>query len=304
MPELFTRYLNIAAEAMITSTTVSGNEVLKISNKDGKGLRMQWDIQRSNTSSTDSGTVTIYNIGKDAVSALNIAARWVKNITYKMTFSFGWDGKVGQCITCPITEIQPEIVTENDVLTQFIFAEKSNQNEIPSEILSASAVLYLSAFRVIADKLNVKLSKQFIDAVNAHPIATSAQTLSAVFGNDPIQDMNAMISGMGPNYTWTIQSGFIFLLNNGLFQDNTPPQIIRPSSGLLTFTPQEGGGVQAQCLANPGILPGQQIIFQDKNNKVLGGGPLRVESVRWSGDTDSVSVMDIIARDINVIVVT
>lgn len=299
--ELFNRFFNVGAKVEIVTNTQA--PVLIVDSSDGQGLRISWETSKTFGSNSNNGSFVIYNLSKTLIEYIETLQSLIGNTGFSATLSFGWEGQVYELLTGQISKLLTQERTANDVLTMVEFSENylNNQQALPEAIQAADA-FWIGGFTSIATSLGVTLSAQFLTALAANPIAVSVPTFSAVFANDPQADMDVLVSAMGPGYDWVIISGEIFLLNQGLYSDQSPPAVLQPSSGLLTFTPQDDGGLAITAVGNPGISPGQQLLVNDGLGKPLGGGPLRIESASWSGDTDSGCVMNISARQPNIFV--
>jgi len=292
----FKRFLTAAARFRVGLPPVE----IDVENLDTAGLLIEWDVQLSNTPSSDAAVVRVYNLNALTEIPL-LEAKALDPVFFgtKATISFGWEKQVFECFTGGVRRIIPRIQTGVDVVSEVHFGT-SQPYSIPvgAELDQAN---WLSILETLAKSMSLRLSEQFKKALTTNPVATTNATLTAVFNNDPKKDFSVLVASLGPGISWTVSNQEIFLLNQGIFQDETPPQILSPSTGLLSVSPLDNGGCQAQALGNPSVKPGQQILIQDEKGKLVGGAPLRVESVSFQGATNSGCVMNITAKKLNLL---
>ena len=71
---------------------------------------------------------------------------------------------------------------------------------------------------------------------------------------------------------------------------------LKPSSGLLDWSPMDDGGIACVALAQPSMRPGIQIVIRDAFDRPVGAPGFRVETVQFTGATDADSIMNLTAR--------
>ena len=105
--------------------------------------------------------------------------------------------------------------------------------------------------------------------------------------------MTELLASIG--LAWGVAGGKIVVYKGGIRKDLLP-SILAPVTGLLKWLELDDGGVQFTALAQPMIEPGGQITINDVFGVPVGGGPLRVERVTFSGSTVGTSTMEGVAR--------
>ena len=90
------------------------------------------------------------------------------------------------------------------------------------------------------------------------------------------------------------------MYRNGRRDDVLPAQLDF-NSGLLKYATQDDGAVEIEALGQSRVVPGMQITVLDEFNIIVGGGPLRVERVSFSGSNHTNFLMSIEARTLEVL---
>lgn len=302
MLTIIPQYLNVSAAFTLgpnNALTGITAPLVNVINLNNDGLRIVWNVTMTNTSTPNSGVVEIYNLSRANIAALENIMPLVGLGLFGATIRFGWGGVIGTCLNGAAFKVTAKEETMTDIITRIEFGE--NIKPPTTSIIQISNGQVPDIFRQVALEVGYPLSLQFTQALSTIPLVLSNQVFAAVFvGGKPEETMNILVAGLGPGYSWDVIDGKIYLLNGGAFMDTTPPHVLRADTGLLNYSLIDDGGVQTESLGHPDIRPGQQIIVQDSLQKPIGGGPLRVESVSWSGDTRTGCKMSIISRKLSV----
>lgn len=297
MTSIFNQFLNIGALATLGP---AGAPAVTVENLFGGSTRIVWSVSKTAGPQPDNGTVSFYNLNIKNITAIKGLIPLIGipgPAPLGATLSFGWQGIMGLCAMGDVTNIIAEERSGQNVITTIEFAEGAigAQNARPLPI-QGTEQLYLAAFQSAATALGWILSPQFLEALKSNPVITSAQTLNAVFGGNPLEDFETLIAGLGPGFNYSVQRGMVYLLNVGQLMDKSPPIVLTFQTGLIRWTEVEKKGVRFEALGHPDIRPGQQIVAKDEFNVPIGLGPLRIESVDWAGDTNQGCYMSILAR--------
>jgi hypothetical protein len=302
-----TRYLNVAARLEVFAPP------LTVANLTGEGLTMEWEIQRTNTRAADTGTLRVYNLARTHRRALQQAQVLLPAFAYQLSFSLGWDGLAFEALRGPLTQLRAEERASNtDIITTFEWSDGLLSLRDASAATTPVTIangLWLNIFEAIAATFPgvTGLAPSFETALAASPTLAVLPNFSAVLNNDPVNDMNDLVSSLGPGYDWGIQDSKIVLYNAGLVADTSPPFVLAANTGLISATIQGDGSVLVHALANAGVRPGQQVQVLAVDvlpgadlpvSEFIGGGPLRIESVSWSGSTVGESTMSLVTRRI------
>ena len=303
---LFPRFLNPSARVDV----LAPGPIVSVTNPGRTGLTIDWEVRRTNTSSADTGMVRIYNLGRSYRRTLQQAQALVSAFNYIVTLSIGWDGLLFEAMRGPLVLLRAEVrESPSGVVSVLEFGDgaMSQRGAVPAQTpLVLADGFWLAAFRAIAATFPgvLGLAPSFAGVLATSPFASQFPNFGAVLNNNPAEDLDTLVSSLGPSYDWGIQDGLIVLYNAGLVSDQSPPQVLSPESGLISWEIQDDGSVLAQALANPTIRPGQQlqVLGIDPDHgpapTLIGGGPLYVESQTLSGSTAGESTMSVIARKI------
>jgi hypothetical protein len=306
VPAVFPRFLNPSARVDV----LAPGPIVSVVNLGRTGLTLEWTITRTNTSKADTGMVRIHNLGRSYRRTLQQAQALVSAFNYLVTLSLGWDGLLFEAMTGPLVKLRAELREgPTGVVTELEFGDgvMSERGAVPAQTpLVLSDGFWLAAFKAIASTFPgvLGLAPSFPAVLATSPFAAQFPNFGAVLNNNPARDLDVLVSSLGPSYDWGIQDGLIVLYNAGLVSDLSPPQVLSPGSGLISWEIQDDGAVLVQALANPTIRPGQQVqvlgVDSDQGTApvLIGGGPLYVESMTMAGSTGGESLMSVISRKI------
>jgi hypothetical protein len=275
-----------------------------ISNLDGGGLRILWDVTRTRSSKTDFGEVTLINLSPPF--RRQVYALWQTRSSsrgFRMGLHTGWGGVAHLVMSGTCWNIQPEVRSGQDVLTIFRFGE-GQQEIVAATTNTPKAYTYeggdaLGLWLTIQDmffqlglRVDPSMQPAFMSAVRATPIAASGSWVLTGEITDTIGDM---LDTFG--LEWKVYAGQVIFLRRGVTASAVGElaAVLSPSTGLLGWTPTDSGGIECTALAQAAIRPGTQIIVQDGFGISVGAPGFRVETVRFFGDTNGVSVMAIAA---------
>jgi hypothetical protein len=308
MPTLFPFYLNVAAK--VTVSDFSGAISFDVENLDGTGLFMEWNVERQLSTQADTGSVRIYNLGKLQQGLMQsiVKASGGFSAIGNIEISIGWDRLTFSLMKAQIWKLQAKLFEDPDVVTQIEFGDGIQSNRDAKTVTTQVAKIF------ITDLLSL-LAAQFsparlldIDQVT-EAVANSPFGLRTLGTFDPSgrsakESFDDIVSGLGPDFTWGYgPNGLIVVFNRGQLSiaAGTLPELIQPSTGLLTFTEEDNGSVSFSALANPSVLPGSPVSIVDRLKQPVGQPVMRTESTFFSGNTRGESVMDVVARPLSVI---
>jgi hypothetical protein len=308
MPTVFPFYLNIAAK--VTVSDFSGAISFDVENLDGTGLYMEWSVERLLSTQADQGTLRIYNLGnlqQGIIQSIVKASQGFSAIG-NIEISIGWDGLTFSLMKAQIWKLQAKLYEDPDVVTQIEFGDGVQSNR------DAQTVPVQTAQILVTDLLSLLASRfsppRFLDIEQVNQaVATSPNGLRTIGTFDPSgrsakETFDDIVSGLGPDYTWGYgPNGLIVVYNRGQLSivPGTPPELLQPSTGLLSFTEEDNGSVSFNALANPSILPGAPLSILDRFNQPVGQPVMRIESAVFDGNTRSDSLMSGVARPLSVV---
>jgi len=308
MPTVFPFYLNIAAK--VTVSDFSGAISFDVENSDGTGLYMEWNIERQLSTQADQGTLRIYNLGKAQQGIIQSIVKASQGFSAigNVEVSIGWDALTFSMMKAQIWKLQAKLYEDPDVVTQIEFGDGLQSNRDAQTLPTQMAqVLVTDLLSLLASRFS---PPRFLDVEQVTAaVTTSPNGLRTIGGFDPSgqsakETFDDIVSGLGDGYSWGYgPNGLIVVYNRGQLSiaAGTLPELVSPSTGLLSFTEEDNGSVSFDSLANPSIMPGVPVTIQDRFGKPAGQPVMRVESVRFDGNTRSDNLMSGVARPLSVI---
>lgn len=265
----------------------------------GDGLRVEWDILLSRTSSADQGTISIYNLA--AVTRLAVHTAWrAAPRAFLASFSLGWDGVALQLFRGQVWRFVPEAREGgSDVVTTVDLGDGAITMRDGPPVLSAAFAsgpltlilqALVGALGVPIDPVSLKTIQEKAALL---PIATWE---TYVIAGDPSDRLDELIDTLG--LEWKIYGGVLIVMDKGIagVTNRITAPVISPSTGLLSWSPTDDGGLELVALANPRVIPGVQIAVSDEYRKPIGAPRHRVSSVQFTGTNYGDSLMTIVAR--------
>lgn len=288
--------LNVAS--MLTIATVP--PTVLISHEQSQGLRVEWDVQKAVGSSPDTATITIYNLGLAGRKALEVASALPIPLTVQL--SVGWGLVPELLFTGQAWEVKPEKKTGTNILSIIEAGDGAFIADVPP---SGGAWVGRTAAVAVAFHLQAMGLIPSPAAIAAIAEAGAKLPISAwddVDDGSPRDKLDDLMATLGLD--WGVADGFFVVYRGGLRNDLVP-SILMPASGLLSAELLDDGGVEFHALAQARVVPGLQvqILTAGPGGSMLplGGGPLRVESVTFSGTSEGPSLMTGVARKVTLL---
>jgi len=290
--EIYRNYLNVGARVTIGT----GSLVVTVTDQ-GDGCRIVWDVAKSATPNADTASVKIYNLSQSHRLTLQQLAA-LKGFGWKAQLEIGYDNVLSHLIEGKVWKIRPEVYESPvDIVSEIEFGDGLQEmRDADPNSISINDGFWIASVRAIARQMGLMVSPQFTAALTSAPNAIATPIFSVCLDNNPRDNLDSIVASLGPGYSWAVQNGYIVMLIKGYLNDLTPPQILSPSTGLLTFVVRDDGGIDATALAHPSVVPGGGVIFQNIFGVPQAAGLCRVETVTFSGDSYSDSTMSILAR--------
>lgn len=287
---VFKQFLQVSASLILVP--------VPIINLDGSGLKMEWNIERTRSSTPDRGTITIYNLSTAARKAIHEAWKQLEGtLGYLMEFSVGWENLVERIFVGDAWKIVPEIRVGEDVLTVFEVGDGNKQvrDATVGQGFAKVTVDILITFLVL-NTLKVPL-----DPASKAKILQKAAQLPVqqwnnyILAGDPQDRLDELVDTLG--LEWKIYQGSFIVTDKGNAATASPiATLLAAKTGLLTWAQEDDGALLATALANPNVKPGSQIRVKDSFGVPVGALAHRVEKITFRGATDGESLMDIVAR--------
>ena len=279
-----------------------------IVNLDGNGIFIEWDIFRDNTNTVDQGTITIYNLSEAFRKILFESWRLVQRgfgLAWNVSFNLGWEGLPELLMKGDVWNMVPSDRTgATDVKT--IFSIGDGNKSIRDQTMGRSFV-NVNIVNVLDYLVQLPPAGNDVGGGGLGLILTpeSKAVITVAAAELPIQAWGNITQGSNTREAvdvimatlgleWRVHNGEFIAMRAGTI--NRPGVILKPSSGLITYTERDDGGVSVHALAHPRIEPGLQVFVKDNLGRNLAEPVYRTESVRFFGSSEGESVMDIEAK--------
>jgi hypothetical protein len=258
-------------------------------------LLVSWDILKQWGSTPDTATISIHNL--EFVSREVLAVSMSLPTPVPAAFNLGWAGGLELVFSGQVWRLQPKRVERTDVITVIELGDGVEQLGTTPPAGGASFGLGIKS---LVQKLLISMGIPQSAAANARIAAAAAalpiQAFQDIEADDVEDKLDVLLETLGLN--WGIADGQFVVFKDGV-RDDVLPALLAPNSGLLTWHELDDGGAELVALAQPRFVPGMQITVYDELNNLVGGGPLRVESVRFSGNSEGSSLMNVTARKLS-----
>lgn len=311
--QLPTEFLNVSAaisgvSAVEQVTYLTGLAApTTIYNLDGTGLHISWDVMRTRSSKTDYGEATVTNLSP-AFRRLLYETWQTYNATptgFRVGVHIGWGGTVNLVMMGDCWEMIPERRSGEDVLTIFKFGEgqkpvKEGSTDTPKQY-TYEAGNALGLWLTIQDmfhnlgglRIDPTMEPIFTAAVVRTPLAASG---SWSLAGELVDDINDLLDTFG--LEWKVYNGVVIFMDRGITATSQDALAVRlkASTGLLQWEMMDDSGIACVALAQPSVHPGTQITVEDAFGMPVGAPGYRVETVQFTGATDSESLMSLTAR--------
>lgn len=286
-----------AQEAALASGAVPG-AVAMIDNSRGDGLRIEWEVEKVRGGSCDQAKITIYNLAR--LNREAIAAAVTVPAPLEVALLIGWSGVPELVFTGEIWRCVASRRTGTDVLT--VLEAGAGAAALKDTPPAGGAAVGIAMQLVVAEILkNAQLK----------PSPTAMATIAAYAAKVPVSQLMGYTADRGTTQlldeclasiglSWGIDRG-LFVVYAGGLRNDLLPSVLTPATGLLSWEELGDGGVQFEGLAQARVTPGLQLQVLDLLGKMIGGGPLRVEKVTFTGSTEGESLMSGVARKVQVL---
>lgn len=274
-----------------------------IQSLDGDGLRFEWDVLKTRTSSPDTATIRICNLMKIHRADLAMLASLPGRILVEL--SIGWRGVENEGPSDQLLlptdvlfrgedwRVVPEEQNGPDIITTI---EAGDGLEVSTAAPDGGGNIALGitlGVKFALAALKLKPSKAALAVIEAEGAKVTTPISNLTLENDPRELLDVLLASMGLG--WGISGGEFVVYRGGL-RDDLLPGLLTPQSGLSRWAVTDDGGVEFEALAQPRFVPGMQITVSDHLGILQGGGPLRIDTIRFMGTTDGPSIMQGTAR--------
>lgn len=290
---------NRGAGIVTRSPFSTENIPLTLTSSGGDGLTFTWDVDKTIGPTPDTARIVIYNLAKTV--RLQLHTLMGLPLPVEVILMLGWESIPETVVfTGQIWKLIPERLEDPDVLTliEAGCGWPAIRDAPPGGGTEAAlgAELILS---VLTAQLGMVVSAAALAKVTAESAKVPITKLFNFTGDEnPREALDLLMASIG--LSWGNDNGFFVVYQNGL-RDDLPATFLAPQSGLLKWEQQDDGAVEFEALSNPLVVPGAQVHLATTRGELIGGGPLRIERVSFSGSTDGPSLMNALARKVKVI---
>jgi hypothetical protein len=276
-----------------------------IANLDGSGLRFDWTITRDNTPNPDQAEILIYNLAP--VLAGEIAEAWItawpELAGYRVSFGIGWQRIAKTVIDGDVWDLIPDERTPTDRVLRLKIGDGNTANRDSVFTATYKAITVVAAVELIATLkaaapgtpnggglgLEFPESSRALVSEAAKEVAVKKINIAGAYNARELMDDFMDTLGL----EWRVTNGQFIALRGGVI--NRPGPIVKPSTGLISYTTRNDKGIDFTALADPEVEPGIQVQVVDDNGQPFGAVVYRVDRVTFSGNTDGESIMAVSA---------
>jgi hypothetical protein len=273
---------------------------LQVANMNGLGLKVTWEIERGSTSVADKARVEIYNLAPAIRQAAHAAWRVASSsvVGYLASLSIGWGELVEQVIVGDVWNLLPAVRRGEDVVTVLEIGDGGRQirDATIGQAFAESSLTVVLTF-VVAQTIGLPIAPTSLALIQERgaqlPVLTWANYVATGSASDTLDEIFATLG-----LTWRIYNSQLVAFDRGLLGGQLDPiaLLLQPSTGLLSWTALDDGGIELVALANPKLKIGGQVIVLDAFGVPVGGPAYRVDRVLWTGTTDGDSTMRLTGR--------
>ena len=289
-----TALLNLATRLIVVSEPPTGPPVL-LENLSGQGLRLDWQAEKMRGGDPDSASLSIYNLHFGWRAALQ--ASWATFSTMTIQLFVGWSGIPELLFRGDVWHFVAEQVSGADIITTIQARDGGAAlRDTPPGGSTAVGLGIKLAVKLILKAMRIPAGPTALAAIDLAAAGNfAAETLQHVDTVGPGEALDLYMASIG--LAWGLADGFFVVYRGGL-RDDVLPVLLAPTSGLLEWRVVDDGGVEFLALTNVAVVPGCQVTLLDPSGVVIGGGPLRIDQVAFSGSTEGQSTMSATARKV------
>lgn len=329
MPLTFSRFLQVSA-----AVTLGTTPPIPITNLDGDGLVIGWDITRPRRGA-ESGRIWIANLaasvrgtikqafenaqakvpasvvagranaymeqaqGNLEIAKILAARELAAPYGYKVSLAIGWEGSTRVVYKGDAIDLQPSTQRGQDVFTEFTIGSQAIQDAAVGASFSEITIVLLVRFLVESpapNGLGLRVDPASLAKIQERGAALGiTRYASWAKAGKTATILTDLVAMLG--LEWKIHNGRWLVTEQGNEATADPEAfVLSPASGMADFTPSGGGGVY-EGLAIPDIRSGHQlVILPDDRQVTKESARYRADAIRFFGSTESGSDMTIDAR--------
>ena len=266
----------------------------------GHGLFTSWDVRKEWGPNNDSATLSIANLDLPFRKALS-ARLALPGPTLQVQLLVGWSGLPEQLYLGEVRKCTPEERTRTDVFTVFELSDggvSARATPPPGGADFGAAVL--TVILKLTQQLGYVMSGAAALAIQsaASTKFIFANNYQQVYDGGPRDQLDQLMMSIGLN--WGIANGFFHVYRAGK-RDDVIPGILTPNAGLLTWEEQDNGAIAFTALGQSRFEPGMQLTIMNEIGVTLGGGPLRLDHIQFTGSNETTFEMNGVAKKLEIL---
>lgn len=259
-----------------------------IANNDDDGLRISFEITRSNAPEPDQAKINVY--GLSPITRGKITAIFEVDESFRVEVFAGYKGMRGISELLFLGDVykfhhRKEGGIEH--VTELVAGDGENGFRDGQMHASLASNTTFDTVRRLTEAAMGMVSTVDAQAYFAEALATSNVTTfeNGFVATGPAHEiLTEVASSVG--LKWWIKDNRIVYVPKNRATRTQLAVVLNERTGLLSVgEPKEFGDIEFTSLLNPKIFPGRQVIIQDRFGIPVGRPPWRVDWARYVGDT-------------------
>jgi len=257
---------------------------LVVANLDQNGPRISFAINRSNSSTPDTGTISMWNLRPSTRDALRVLKETDSSVRVRL--AVGYEGKTKEIFDAETHDLQPGKFAGPDIITRISVVDGGNayregyvnetfapKTPLVDALISIALAMGIGVAPTSFALFQQKITLSILNTTSG-PFAIEGKAADSL-------DVLCAMTGL----RWFIRDNQIILQEMRTFLDDFAV-ILNPRTGLLwNEDPHFFDQIKAKALLNPDLQPGRQFKLQDRALKPIGAPAYAIESIAYRGDT-------------------
>lgn len=255
----------------------------EIENSDDDGLRIAFEIERSNAPQPDTATIAVYGLSE--LTRGKISALYAVNDTLRVKLFAGYKQHSDLIFFGDVYKLEHSHERGESWRTTLTTGDGRDAYRNDMEASFAANVPVGTVAKLTEAALGLtptaNAQAEFAAALGSSRITTFENGFVA---SGPAGEVLTEIASTIGLKWWIRDNKIVYVRKDRVTTDFAV--VLNPYTGLLHATPpKEFGDVEFRALLTPKIFPGRQVILQDANLKPIGAAAHRVDAARYRGDT-------------------
>lgn len=260
----------------LTAKGAGGGLVINGTNDTGRDLKIVFDIDKSISSTQNTGTIEIWNLSE---SNRNAMGKELDDITLEAGYlPPQGGGNVGVIFSGQIRDVThykkgPDIIT-----TLFLGdGDKAIRSAVTSKSYKAGTPV-----KEVVDDLSKELEKEGVSR-GEQKLPENLGSFKRPYATVGSVKRELDLLSRGFNFYWSVQNGVCEIIPGDGFVGGIV--LITPETGMVGTPTITDNGVKVTALLNPEVRPGRRVRIESKTLEMnAANGEYRVSQCRFSGD--------------------